>query len=442
MRNAIGAAWLTPTSIEARLFANRDRDRERLEDILEDLFKSHNRRYRVVVFGDRGIGKSILTSVASQNFAKNHPERVLRVEVNGRSIGFRQFLKALAGGLVENAKPLLPSLGDKKQLFERWLEELALFARNDQISEGQINTLTTKYGIGAQVGGSLFEVLKGSNSFSWEQSRQSTGSSSRVQNVTDDLLHEAIKATLRKIHDETPLMVVVFFDDLDQAHTDDIHAMRPALKRILDVDPCVGLVHMRTEMLFDDLRREMDERITVGALDENGLLAIIERRLDAATKEDKARFCKIDVQNALRKLTRTTGNPLVFLRWVHAFLRTGYWPPQSEAAWCTDDALREVAARASIAAGVEDELLVRLAFIVDRCLPGGRQEVQKQDLITGHLKVDACKDGKKITDDEFELLVRTGLLIPKDRFREEAGYRMDPVLDLLRPSVAARLREP
>jgi hypothetical protein len=442
MRTNIRAAWLTPTSIEARLFANRDKERERLEEILEDLFESHTRRYRVVVFGDRGIGKSILTSVASENFAKRHPERVLRVEVNGRSIGFRQFLKALAGGLVESAKPLLPSLGEKKQMLERWLDELALFAKNDQLSEGQLNTLTTKYGIGAQVGGSLFEVLKGSNSFSWEQSRQLSGSSNRTQTVTDDLLHEAIKATLRKIHDETHLLVVVFFDDLDQAYTDDVHAMKPALKRILDVDPCVGLVHMRTEMLFDDLRREMDDSITVGPLEEHGLLAIIERRLDAAMKEDRARFSKIDVQSALRRLTRATGNPLVFLRWVSAFLRTGHWPPQSDTSWCTDAVLREVAVKASIVAGIEDEFLERLAFIVDRCLPGGRKEVQKQDLFTGHLKVAACNDGKKITQDELDLLVRTGLLIPMDRFREEAGYRMDPVLDLLRPSVAERLREP
>jgi len=390
MSTRIRATWLTPTSIEPRLFANRDEDRRRIEDTLEDLFVSHTRRYRMVVFGDRGIGKSILTSVASKNFADNHRDRVLRVEVNGRSIGFRQFLKALASGLVESAKPLLGNL-DNKQMLERWLEELALFAKNDQISEGQLKTLTTKYGIGAQISGSLFDVLSGSSSFSWEQSRQTSGSSNRTQTVTDDLLHEAIKATLRKIHDETPLLVVVFFDDLDQAYTDDIHGMKPALKRILDIDPCVGLVHMRTEMLFDDLRREMDDRIEVGPLTEKGLLAILERRLEAATKEDKTRFRSIDVQAALSKLTRATGNPLVFLRWVHAFLRTQRWPPTSEESWCTDEALLEVGLQASIAAGIEGELLKRLAFIVDRCLPAGRKEVQRQELFDGHLKVAYCR---------------------------------------------------
>ncbi len=442
--STIGAAWLTPTSIEARLFANRTKERQRIHGILEDLFQSHTRRYRVVIFGDRGIGKSILTSVASQEFAKQHADRVVRVEVNGRSIAFRQFLKALASGLVENTRPLLSSLKpDEQQVLTRWLDELALLAHNDQISEGQINTLTTKHGIGSQAEGSLFGVLSGSSSFSWEQSRQRSGTSNRMQNVTDDLLHDALKATLGKIHEKTPFMVIVFFDDLDQAYTADNHAMKPALKRILDVDPCIGLVHMRTEHLFDDLRREMDDSITVGSLDEMGLLAIVERRLEAATPQDRHRFGHPDVQAALRKLTRATGNPLVLLRWIHACLRTGHWPPSSDASWCTDEALLEIAAQASIAAGVvEDELLARLAFIVDRCLPRGRQEVHKQDLLEGRLKTGLCEDGKKISDDEFDLLVRTGLLIPKDRFREEAGYRMDPVLDLLRPTVATRLREP
>jgi hypothetical protein len=91
---------------------------------------------------------------------------------------------------------------------------------------------------------------------------------------------------------------------------------------------------------------------------------------------------------------------------------------------------------------VESELLERLAIIVDRCLPRGRHDVQKDDVIRGRLKTDACADGRVLTEDEFDLLVRTGLLIPKDRFREAAGYRMDPILDLLRPSVLSRLREP
>ena len=54
MSTRIRATWLTPTSIEPRLFANRDEDRRRIEDTLEDLFVSHTRRYRMVVFGDRG----------------------------------------------------------------------------------------------------------------------------------------------------------------------------------------------------------------------------------------------------------------------------------------------------------------------------------------------------------------------------------------------------
>lgn len=453
MTSTIGAAWLTPTSIEPRLFANRDKDRQLIEEILEDLLQSHARRYRLVIFADRGMGKSILTSVASQNFAARHSDRVVRVVVSGRSIVFRQFLKGLASGLVERTKALLVELREKSEegksaaeamelKLGRWLDELALFAHNDQITDGQINTLTTKYGVGAQVSGSLFSVLSGSGNFSWEQSRTRTGSASRTQNVTDDLLHEALKLTLQKIHDETHLMVLVFFDDLDQALTaDDRDRMKQALKRIRDVDPCVGLVHMRTEMLFDDLRREMDRGIQLSPLDEKGLISVIEKRLDAASTQTKTRFRHAEVQAALHRLTRATGNPFVFLRWVQAFLNTKLWPPQSETAWCTDEALREVVSEAAIAAGIEDELLQRLALIVDRCLHRNQFEVQKEDLLNGKLKTDTCADGNKITVSEFELLVRAGLLIPTDRFRPEAGYCIDPVLDLLRPSIAKRLRE-
>lgn len=440
MRRKIGTAWLTPTSIEARLFANRSDESEQLMEILEDLYQSHARRYRLGVFGDRGIGKSILTSVILKDFAQRHKERIVRVEVNGRSIGFRRFLKALAGGLVENAKPLLPSLGDKQSLVAKWLDGLALFAHNDQITEGQINTLNTKYGMGAQLSADLIMALKATSSFSWEESRQQTGSMSRTQNVTDDLLHTALKATLQKIHDSTPWMVLVFFDDLDQAYTSDLANMKPALKAILDVDPCVGVVHMRTEMLFDDLRREMDAPFTIGPVDEQGLLAILEKRLDAASPEDRTRFRSPEVQNPLQRVISVTGNPHVLLRWIQGFLGSGLWPAENGAAWCADAALLDVVKRAAIVPGVDDEMLIRLAMIVDRCSVRGKHEVHRADLLQGRLNTAAVQDGKTITDDELEFLIRTGLLIPVDRFREEAGYRMDPLLDLLRPSIATRLR--
>lgn len=440
MRASIGTAWLTPTSIEPRLFADRTGETEQLEDILEDLFRSNARRYRLGVFGERGIGKSILTSIVLKNFAQRHKERIVRVEVNGRSIGYRRFLKVLASGLVENAKPLLPSLGDKGQLVSKWLDGLALFAHNDQITEGQVNTLNTKYGVGATLGADLFAALRASSSFSWEESRQQAASSTRTQNVTDDLLHTALKATLQKIHDSTPWMILVFFDDLDQAYTSDVAEMKPALKAILDVDPCVGVVHMRTEMLFDDLRREMDADFTVGPIDKDGMLAILERRLDAASTEDRGKFRHPNVQNPLAKLITVTGNPHVLLRWIQGFLRSGAWPAEKGDDWCTDAALLEVVKRSAVVPGVDDETLTRLAAIVDRCLGRGKHEVQRTDLLQGRLKTDPTRDGKTISEDEFEWLVRTGLLIPADRFREESGYRMDPLLDLLRPSVAARLR--
>jgi hypothetical protein len=441
MGTTIGAGWVQPTSIDTRLFADRDRERRQIEDILDDLLRSGTRRQRIAIYGDRGIGKSILTSAALTSFAARHPDRVVRVVVNGRGIAFRQSLKALAGELVKGVKPMVEGLGAKGDVLLRWLDELALLAHNDQISEEQVDEVGSQHGIAAQIGGGLFGLLKGESSMSWQKSRQRSLRAGRVQTVSDDLLHTALTATLQKIHDETDFMIVVFFDDLDQAYTDDIHAMKPALKRILDIDPCVGLVHVRTEMLFDDLRREMDDSIEVGPLEAQGLLAILMRRLSHAPLEDRIAFEKSGIPDAARKLAGATGNPLAFLRWVHAFLRSGEWPPASPTSWQEAPSLLRVVARASTSAGIEDELLCRLSCVADRCLRADGQKILKEDLRRG-FREGCCDDGRGISQDELDLFVRTGMLVPRDRFREEAGYRLDPTLDLLRPSVAARLREP
>lgn len=193
-------------------------------------------------------------------------------------------------------------------------------------------------------------------------------------------------------------------------------------------------------MLFDDLRREMDADFLVGPIDKDGPLAILERRLDAASPEDRLEFRLPEVQNPLSRLIQVTGNPHVLLRWIQGFLRSGAWPAAQAETWCSDAVLLEVVKRAAVVPGVDDETLTRLALIFDRCLTRGKTYVHRADLLQGRLKTDHTRDGKTISEEEIEWLVRTALLIPVDRFREESGYRLDPMLDLLRPSVATRLR--
>ena len=201
MNTSLGAAWIQPTSIETRFFVNREKERRLIDATLEDLLKHGYRKYRVAVYGDRGIGKSILTSAALDAFAKRHAERVVRVVVTARGIEFRQSLKTLASELVKNTKPLLARFGEKGSILQRWLDELALLAHNDQITEEQVEEVGSQYGVGAKVGGGLLTVLQGESTLSWQQTRQRSTGRTRVQNVTDDLVHAALKATLQKLYD-------------------------------------------------------------------------------------------------------------------------------------------------------------------------------------------------------------------------------------------------
>lgn len=273
--------------------------------------------------------------------------------------------------------------------------------------------------------------------FLWEETRTRGTDLKTITRVTDDLLHSALTETLAKVAG-TPWRVIVLFDDLDQAiGSEDPTTLKEVIKRVLDVKPCIGLIHLRAEVLFADVRREIDEEVEVAGMTAEALYAILNRRLQRAPNTVRLHQSALEQSPDIARLAGMTDNPLVFLRWVHGLLRLHSFPPPPD--WHTDILLRRLIRKEAVA-GVDEDLLGRFARVMDRCLPGGGAWCQRADLVAGRVSVDPESAREAITAQELEHLEQVGLLIPRNRFNLESGYRIDPVLDLLRPTVAERLR--
>lgn len=406
-----------------------------MREVLDDLRQTNRRQYRIAVFGDRGVGKSILCGVVTSEFAKAHAPDVIYVPVSGRSLRFRGFLRDVCDRLVQSARSVLG------KTHERWFEELALLANNDQITEGHVETITRRYGTSATVSASLFDVLTGSTSFSWEESRLRSATSGKTQFVTDEILQRAIQKTLEEV-DRQRKTVLMFLDDVDQSAEDE-REFRPMFKRILELEPCISVVHVRSEMMFRDVRREFDRAFEVPAMDPTALWQMIDQRLEiatAGTSNVKLAFTNSGTREIIDRLGAATGNPFVLLRWLQGFMEVGALPAEDASRpWNDDATLRRVARIAVMVQGTDQELLDRVAAVVDRC-GDAKGAASRVDLLRGCRALDPSSRQVGLTEREFSFLDRHGLLIPVDRFDEATDWRLDPTLDLLRPSVRDKLR--
>jgi hypothetical protein len=433
----VTAAWLQPISTDPGLLVNREEELDRLVGSLEEQWLTGLREAHLLVSGARGVGKSIFTRTALVRFEHAHPDQAACISVDCRGLRYRPFLSNLAVTLIGAIRPRVEA-AQRKDL-ALWLDQLNLFATYAEISRAQTETIGRRYGADATIGADLFVKLQGR--FAWEETR-SLGTTTQTKiTVTDELLHDAIAETLTRLAAEKspPYFVVIFFDNMDQAVlTDSAEDVETLFRRVLSLRPCISIAHFRTEALLDNVKREATEVVEVPALSPDTLLEIVRRRLEVSVHDVRGQFLESTDWTAIRALASVTGNALVFLRWTYGLLRTTSWPPAAD--WTDTASLERIVRTSEALAGADGELIHRLVRIVDHC-DGGREEVVLREHLLQGGATGAAPGVERLTEHEIDLLVKLGVLLPKHIYEPSLGYRIAPVLDLLRPSVRRRLTE-
>lgn len=417
-------AWLKQLSTSPAHLVNRVDELDELSWLLKDYLDNGVRDGRIMLSGQRGMGKSILGRAVLEAFMAANPEQVIGLHVDARGMEARSTLNQLARQLVERTE----AKGSEDPELGRYLDELRVLANNNQVNKTQLDAIATKYGVFAEAGGGTL-VARLRARFTWERTRTDSTAVALVQTVTYDLLHAAVVGALELIA-EKGFTTLIFFDDLDQAKSANEDGGAPeAVMRTIALRPALGIVHMRSEAMFDDVRREIEHEVSVGGMGPAVMWQILEKRLEE-TPNDELKKQVEAAKSALTQLATGTDNPYVFLRWVTGTLRAHRLPLPRD--W--DEHLGEaVQARA-----IPRDLLEKVARVVDACTFNGA--CSESDLGLGKNKLDPNPASESLSEDELRLLRRADVLIPVNRYDPASLLRLDPVLDLLRPSIAEKIR--
>jgi hypothetical protein len=317
------------------------------------------------------------------------------------------------------------------------LDELMVLGSTTEISRGATDTQMRRYGVDAAAGASLFAKL--SARFAWEERRSMGQTTSATAAITDAILHAAICDALHRLAGAA-ITVAILFDDLDQVvvhgRTEEAQEL---WKKILSIEPCIALVHLRSEMLAADVRREIVEQVEVPPLPAKELVRVLPHRLDLTPSRREPRGAREALAawaGPFHKLATLGLSPLVYLHWTKALLDAhGPTPPDD---W--DDEARLFAARPQNQ-DLDPGLLKRLLELVDRCAVIDQRYCKPADLKRGYPVTATGPAGSGLSDEELDYWVRRAeLLVPRNRFDPEPVYCVDPVLDVLRPSIRRRLR--
>jgi len=422
-----------PVRADPQLFVDRAELREELEAILEDLIVARRFQARLTITGEKGVGKTILTRAVLRAVHERLKDPFLLVEVDGRGLAYRPFLERLARTLAEegiawlNARAPMEGPG-----LRRWLEELALLAIQRNITEAETSSIARAYGTDTGVEGGLLGALHLKALFKWTETRQLGQAIQRSREITDTILHAAIETTLVHLM-EREVPVVLFMNDLDQAlNREDPALLRQVLGQMVALEPCIQVLNVRREILYDDLRRESDVT-EVPAMPPVALMDLFDRRIGEEPDPAKQKALRSPaLREVAEQLSQVNGNPFAFLSWLQAFLRLFDAPYPS----LLDFHVRQ---RVVIRTGAPDDpdLIEQLVQMIERIGSHRLDWCTRDDLLRGTHSLDAHQE-RGLTESEVSRLILGGVLVPRDVFAPERGLRMEPMLDLLRQPAARR----
>ena len=436
MSTRLRTPWIDPVSVDPKYFVNRTADRRRLQQILGDLVDYDARKGLVVVGGDRGIGKSIFCRTVVADVVAAHPSRVLPVVLDARGADPDSLLKRFGQELGAVARAAAPSLKKDADWVQAWIDPLSEIALYSRVTRRVTSTQAREYGVTGELSGGVWGVLQGKFGSQWKEKRESGVGSELSLEVTREVLRVAIVTVLTEL--AKAVSVLVFFDDLDQASgMENPESAKDTIQLMVDLAPSIALIHLRSEVKFPDIRREHSEHVELGPLEPRELNQILRKRLEGALDADRRLAERHGGWEPFERLMGATGNPYVLLRWAVALVRAhDAWPP--EPGWMAPDQLRRLAVQASGGPPIDDQELEHLGQVLDRLQKSAH--IQERELLEGHRALDTAPARVTLDQPEIDRLKRLELLVQVDRHDGSLGLRLDPLLDLIRPSTAARLR--
>jgi hypothetical protein len=427
--------WIKPTSLDLELFVNRSAEVQRLVEDLCDKVDYSSRSGLVTVRGDRGVGKSIFVREVLRQVAQARPGKVLTVVGDLRATNTRQMLVNLIDHLLlAIQQSTSPALDDAwRAAWAAPLQELRMsgdrLVRSISAVEGR------DYGAVGELGAGLYGLLTGKFSAQWKEKRESGQRVDSWLDVTPEVLRVALVGTLEALAQH--VTVFVFFDDFDQAAgTDNPERAKESFRAVLDLQPCISILHLRTEVAgFAELRREADSAVTVSGLQPKQLVEILTKRSKSVQGPHADQLRLSSAWAPFGALAEATDNPLVLLRWAQGLAtRHRQWPPGPE--WAEPAALRDLSVETAQANG-DAHLWARLGALIEKL--GANSPLTSKMLLDGKRELDPTP-AVGLTEDELGWLVRCEHLVPIDRFDPRAGLRLDPLLGLILPAVAAKVR--
>jgi len=367
-------------------------------------------RPRLLVTGERGIGKSIAVRAALAYLEEERRDFFPIIVPGDRCTTVRHLLVTIADTFSQQVRELFP---DDKDLLKQ-ASHLPDMLQPQQVTRGEFHRRGREIEGVTETDYGLIGFIKARLGVRGALSAERGGEESAAIPIDDTFRIRLLTQVLGIVAQKKKRTPLLFVDNLDQIAEKE--RIEEFLRYLLWLENLPVIVTVRSEFVSADMLREHREILRFGPLNRKQLLAILERRLEVDCPEAEA-LRKTNLFTIARGLTKMTGNPLAFLRWLHYLC------------WYTP--LRRRAYLEDLKGYVRDHFGTDYQPEATHVLRAARWFFAEE---RGVVSRAVWKEEVGLDDDDIDALERQGVLVPDDvtRPRESRRYTLSPLLGFLR----------
>jgi Cdc6-like AAA superfamily ATPase len=395
---------------DIRLFVPRSEEEQVCSFLTSFLDNPQLRWRRLLVTGERGIGKSIGVRAAVARLEEERRD-FFPLIINGhRCTTIRHLVVTIAEEFSRRVRDLFP---DDKDLIKQ-ASHLPDMLQPDQMTRGEFYRRGRDIEVATEIDYGLLAFIKARlgirGALSSERGTEETASIRLDDSFRIQLLAEVLRSVARQ-KKRQPLL---FVDNLDQITEKE--RIEEFLRYLLWLEELPVVITIRSEFVSADIHRTHREILRFGPLSQKQLLAIFERRLEVGCPEAEA-LRHAGLPAIARGLSKITGNPWAFLHWLHYLCWYTNLRPRAY--------LKDLCGYVCAYYGTDYQPEAPQVWQAARWFFAEERGVVPRAM---------WKEGAGLDDNDLDALEQQGVLVPDDitRPRETRRYAFSPLLKFLK----------
>lgn len=307
---------MRPNSVDIKLFADREKYYERIKGKIGMFLDNRNEeKRRLMIYGDRGVGKSILMRKILKDISEERD--ILCIEIDGdEARSPEDLLRDICKNLAYRLNELYEQKLDKTipETISTEIGFLDYISDANSLKESTIKTIVERLEGEAGTNIGLFDFLKFKTKIAASEGTEVKEIQEIEQIIDSKFLIKLLENVVDKIHESMGLDILIYIDNLDQLENKE--SIDDFVTEIIKLKKAIIVASIRREVADKNIGRDFREVEVIESMTPDELMKVFNQRLDIdCPQKDKLLSTELmDIADALKECD---GNPLSFLSWLH-----------------------------------------------------------------------------------------------------------------------------